>query len=163
MLDARSPLAADARCSSAGLTIAEAPNFLLTQIAGDESALIKAFGTMPDFGKAMIRDERTLLRVAPRQIWVLGTLPPIAGCYATPLSSGRTRFLLEGAGAASLLSSCAAYDFAKMTDGEFVMTGIHHTPVLIHAIAAHTFHVYTMRSFARSVWDWLEDAARVSI
>jgi heterotetrameric sarcosine oxidase gamma subunit len=39
------------------------------------------------------------------------------------------------------------------------MTGLHHTPVLLHCTAEQRFELYAMRTFAMNVWEWLEDAA----
>ncbi len=39
------------------------------------------------------------------------------------------------------------------------MTGIHHTPVLIHCTGENSFHIYALRTFALSLWEWLVDAA----
>jgi sarcosine oxidase gamma subunit len=39
------------------------------------------------------------------------------------------------------------------------MTGIHHTPVLVHCTNENRFEIYALRTFALSVHDWLTDAA----
>jgi methylglutamate dehydrogenase subunit D len=39
------------------------------------------------------------------------------------------------------------------------MTGMHHVPVLIHCVGKNKFHIYVMRTFALSIWDWLVEAA----
>ncbi len=128
-----------------GFTLAEAPDFSLTQVAGDERAL-KSISA------------QTILRITPTQLWVVGTPPqPRSGVYVTPLSSSRTRLYLSGEKARAILASCAAIDFLAMKSGEHVMTGIHHTPVLIHCIAQNEFHIYAMRTFAQTVWDWIGD------
>ncbi len=46
------------------------------------------------------------------------------------------------------------------TPGKFAMTGLHHTPVLLHCTAEQRFELYAMRTFALDVWEWLEDAAK---
>jgi methylglutamate dehydrogenase subunit D len=48
---------------------------------------------------------------------------------------------------------------AHFKPGQFVMTGFHHTPVTIHCIGDNSFHIYALRSFALTVWEWLCDAA----
>jgi heterotetrameric sarcosine oxidase gamma subunit len=130
-----------------GFTLAEAPDFTLTQVAGDESAL-KSISA------------QTILRITPKQLWVLGA-PPQArnGIYVTPLSSSRTRLHLTGEHAREILARCAAIDFANMKTSEHVLTGIHHTPVLIHCIGVNEFHIYAMRTFAQTVWNWLVDVS----
>jgi sarcosine oxidase gamma subunit len=39
------------------------------------------------------------------------------------------------------------------------MTGIHHTPALVHCTSENRFEIYALRTFALSVHDWLTDAA----
>jgi sarcosine oxidase subunit gamma len=163
MLEARSPLGPKAVFEGKGVSLSESAGFTLTQVAGTDSALKKILGKLPQRpGVALEQDGRLLLRVAPSQIWVIGEVPEMtAGVYLTPLSSGRTRLQLEGPRARDVLAACAAIDFheSRFKPGQFVMTGIHHTPVLIHCLADHAFHIFAMRSFALSVWDWLVDAA----
>ena len=43
--------------------------------------------------------------------------------------------------------------------GQFALTGIHHTPVLVHRSGEQRYEIYAMRTFALSVWEWLSDAA----
>ena len=164
MLEMNSALASVTAISNVSVNLSEAPIFTLTQIAGSDKDLKKALGKLPtSVDIAMEHDGRTLLRVGPKQVWVLGETPaPTKGCYITPLSSARTRISLSGAAARDVLSSCAAIDFhpSEFKPGRFVMTGIHHTPVLIHCIGENEFHMYAMRTFARAVWEWLEDATK---
>lgn len=161
MLEASSALGGETAFEREGIRIAEAPGFELTQVAGGETDLKAALGDLPGFGVALQQDGRMVFRVAPAQYWVLGSLPEPKGFFVTPLSSGRSRFLVEGAKARDVLASCAAIDFSAeaFRPGSFVMTGIHHTPALIHCTAQNTFHIYAMRSFALSVFEWLCDAA----
>ena len=127
--------------------------------------VVKAPGKLQElllnFGVAVASEDRIIFRVGPSQIWIVGDLPQSKKCYVTPLSSGRARFLLEGEKARALLASCAAIDFSapKFGVGAVAMTGIHHTPVLIHCVSENSFHLYVMRSFALSTWEWLTDAA----
>jgi methylglutamate dehydrogenase subunit D len=161
MLEAHSPLGTDWRFEREGVTLSEAPDFTLTQIAGDEKVLKKALGKLPSkVGTALDYGDQTLFRISPKQFWVLGA--PVAvsdGVYATPLSSGRTRITLDGPRARAVLSSCALIDFdaAHFKPGHFVMTGIHHTPVTIHCVSENSFHIYALRTFALNVWEWLCD------
>ena len=163
MLDVSSPLGFDARFERAGVTLSEAAGFSLTQVAGDDKALKKVLGKLPaKVGAVIEQDGRSLLRVAAKQFWVLGeTVEAGEGVYVTPLSSGRTRVLLEGSRARDVLAACALIDFEAglFKPGQFVMTGIHHTPVLIHCIGDDSFHIYALRTFALNVWEWLCDVA----
>jgi heterotetrameric sarcosine oxidase gamma subunit len=161
MLDTHSALGAMAAFERDGLRISEAAGFELTQVAGDENDLKVALGKLPGFGVALAQKDRTVFRVAPSQVWVVGKAPEAKNCFVTPLSSGRSRFLVEGATARDVLASCAAVDFSgeAFKPGSVAMTGIHHTPALIHCVSENTLHVYAMRSFALSVFEWLCDAA----
>jgi methylglutamate dehydrogenase subunit D len=163
MLEARSPLEPQARFEAAGVTLSQAPDFTLTQVAGDGKALQTALGKLPaTVGTALEHGGRTLFRIGPKQLWVLGEAPSGApGIYITPLSSGRSRIALEGPRARDVLSSCALIDFTSthFKPGHFVMTGIHHTPVTIHCVGQNEFHIYALRSFALHVWAWLIDVA----
>lgn len=163
MLDARSALATADAFSLPGITVSEARGFTLTQVAGSEKDLKKSLGKLPPrVGVALENEGRIVMRIAPRQVWVLGQAPAAAaGVYATPLSSGRTRLSLSGARARAVLAACVAIDFhpSQFRPGQFVTTGIHHTPVLIHCLDEDSFHIYAMRSFAQAVWEWLTDAA----
>jgi heterotetrameric sarcosine oxidase gamma subunit len=130
-----------------GVSLAEAPDFTLTQVTGD-AATLKSVSS------------QTILRITPKQIWVIGPPPQQrSGLHITPLSSSRTRLHLTGENAVALLASCAAIDFSQMKPGEHVATGIHHTPLIIHCVGEKQFHIYAMRTFALAVWDWLVDAA----
>jgi sarcosine oxidase subunit gamma len=161
MLEAASALGHEGAFEREGLRITEAPRFELTQFAGEEKNLSEALGKLPGFDQALERDGQTLFRIAPSQYWVVGPAPAAMGCFVTPLSSGRARFVVEGARAREVLAACAAIDFSAETfkAGNFVMTGIHHTPALIHCVSENTYHIYAMRSFALSVYEWLCDAA----
>jgi methylglutamate dehydrogenase subunit D len=163
MLDVISPLASIDAFASATVNLTEAPGFTLTQMVGADKDVKKVLGKLPSkVGVALEHDGRTLLRIGPKQNWVLGAAPAeAAGCYLTPLSSGRTRIALSGAKARDVLATCAAIDFhpTEFKLCQFVMTGIHHTPVVILCVTDDLFHVYVLRTFALAVWEFLTDAA----
>jgi heterotetrameric sarcosine oxidase gamma subunit len=163
MLDVQSPLGALARFEGNGVVLSEATDFTLTQIAGEEKILKKALGKLPTkIGQVVEVSGRSLLRVGARQFWILGEAPAQSeGMYITPLSSGRTRIQLEGPNARKVLAACALIDFspAKFKPTQFVLTGIHHTPVTIQFIDGNTFHIFALRTFAQNVWEWLCDIA----
>ena len=162
MLESLSPLVDRVAHEAEGLALREAPGFTLIQYAGSSRALARELGVDPEFGKVEKSEGRTFIRVAPEQIWVLGKQIEARQCHATPLSSGRSRFALEGEKGRTLLAACAPVDFSRASfgTGAYVMTGIHHTPVLIHCTGPESFHIYAMRSFALSVWETLVDAAQ---
>jgi sarcosine oxidase subunit gamma len=162
MLEALSPIVGHAAHEAQGLALREAPGFTLIQYAGADRVLARELGVEPEFGKVEKSEGRSFMRVAPGQVWVVGKEIETRQCHATPLSSGRTRFALEGEKARALLAACAPVDFsrARFATGAYVMTGIHHTPVLIQCTGPESFHIYAMRSFALSVWETLVDAAQ---
>lgn len=161
MFENKSPLAA-ATFENAGVTLREAPDFILTLCAGSGISLRRELGVIPDFGTAAQINQNTYFRLAPEQILVVGPEPETRLCAATPLSSGRCRIEVCGAKARNLLASCAAVDFSAQAFplNAVAMTAIHHTPVLIHALPDEGFHIYGLRTFAVSLWDWLLDVAQ---
>jgi heterotetrameric sarcosine oxidase gamma subunit len=168
-LAARSPLEGHAAHAADGISISEDAGFTLTQVAGFGKAFEKdlagVVGKLPSKIGTVGGDEAyTVFRIAPQQFWIAGPsalqgLPETA--LVTPLSSSSCRILLEGEKARAVLARCAPVDFdaRHFKPGHFLKTGIHHTPVLIHCRAAQGFHLYAMRSFALSTWEWLVDAA----
>jgi methylglutamate dehydrogenase subunit D len=162
MLDRRSPLETATPFKSASLRIIEVQGIAITQIAGADRYVKKALGKVPsNVGVAMVSGKQTVFKVSPTQYWLLnGEVAPTAGCYLTPLSSGRTCIAVEGEPARNLLVKCAPLDFhpSEFKPGHFVMTGIHHTPVLIHCVAESRFELYVLRTFALNIWEWLCDA-----
>ena len=163
MLEIRSALADAKSFSHPDVSLTEAPDFVLTQLAGSDKDLQKCLGKLPGkVGVVLEHRDFQVLRIAPHQLWVLGDAPKTAsGVYATSLSSGRTRIALSGSRARELLSACAAIDFHpdNFKPGHFVLTGIHHTPVLIQCIGEDTFHIFGLRTFAQNLWEWLCDVA----
>jgi heterotetrameric sarcosine oxidase gamma subunit len=159
MLEAHSPLGAVARFECDGVVLTEAPDFTLLQVAGADRHLKKAFGKIPTKNGVV---SSGILRVAPKQLWLLDQkIEASEGLYVTPLSSSRTRIHLEGFNARRVLAAVALIDFgaSQFKPGQFVMTGIHHTPVTIHCISENSFHIYALRTFALNVWEWLCDIA----
>ena len=47
----------------------------------------------------------------------------------------------------------------RLRNTSVALTGIHHTPVLVHRTSEQRYEIYAMRTFALSVWEWLSDAA----
>ncbi len=163
MLEARSPLGVAARFERPGVVLEEAADFTLTQVAGETGTLRKLLGKIPGkVGVAQEHDGRTIFKTGVKQLWIVGEAPAAAdGVFVTPLSSSRTRIALSGGRARDVLAASVSIDFHEkhFKPGQFVMTGIHHTPVLIHSVGEQSFHIYAMRTFALAVWEWLSDAA----
>lgn len=169
MLERRSALASVEPFEAPGLRLAEAPDFSLLQVAKPSKSAQVLLGKLPrSVGQAVDSNGRTVMKTGPDQFWLIGPvgddmLRQLQGAaVSTQLSSSRTRILLEGDHARALLARSAPIDFhpQAFTPGIFAMTGIHHTPVLIHCIGGNAFHVYAMRTFALSIWEWLVDAAK---
>jgi methylglutamate dehydrogenase subunit D len=166
----RSPLEMAAPYKSERLRIVEKQEFTLMQLAGFgkgfEESLADVAGKLPaKVGFAATYAERIVMRVGPHHFWIVGPendqLDFPTHCLVTSLTSSRCRMALEGAPARNVLAHCAPLDFHEKVfrPGMFAQTGIHHTPVLIHCVTDDIFHVYALRTFARSVWDWVTDAA----
>jgi heterotetrameric sarcosine oxidase gamma subunit len=168
MLDRRSALASAKPYASPVLQIGEAREFSLLQVAGSSKALTPVTGKLPGkVGVALQSAGRTLMRTGENQFWIVGPesddiamkLNDLA--ILTPLSHSRTRIFIEGAPARDVLSKSIPLDFhtSVFKPGMFAMTGIHHTPVLVHCSNESRFEIYALRTFAMSVYDWLTDAA----
>lgn len=112
--------------------------------------------------------ERQLLKTGAEQYWIITrdedhfapTIPAAIGAV-TSLSHSRTCIFIEGEGAGAVLAKGVPLDFHPdcfRIDG-FALTGLHHTPVLIHRSGVLRFDIYALRTYALTVWEWLEDAA----
>ena len=168
MLDRRSALASAKPHASPVLQIGEARGISLLQVAGPSKALSPITGKLPSkVGMASQSDSRILMRTGENQFWIIGPenddiaekLQDIA--TLTSLSHSRTRIFIEGAPARDVLSKGIPLDFhpSAFKPGTFAMTGLHHTPVLVHCVSDNRFEIYALRTFALSVYDWLMDAA----
>lgn len=123
-------------------------------------------------GEATTAGDRRLFKTGAEQFWIVGpdgdalasnlrsALAPAVGAV-TPLSHSRTRIVIEGPATRALLAKGIPLDFHAdvFRVDHFALTGLHHTPVLVHRSAENRYELYAMRTFALSVWDWLADAA----
>lgn len=123
-------------------------------------------------GAAVAAGDRRLFRTGATQFWILGpegdtlaadlqaAVAPATGAV-TPLSHSRTRMFLDGTAAREVLAKGIPLDFHPhvFRIDQFALTGVHHTPVLVHRTGDSRYELYAMRTFAQSVWDWLTDAA----
>jgi sarcosine oxidase subunit gamma len=172
MLERRSALATAKPYKSDALQLGEVRGFTLTQAAGltknFEKAITPFTGKLPaKIGMATESRARTIMRTGPRQFWFVGSeSDDLAAklqslCAVTPLSHSRTRIYLDGEPARDVLAKSIPLDFHQnaFTPGMFAMTGLHHTPVLVHCVSDNRFELYAPRTFAMSVWEWLADAA----
>ena len=136
-----------------------------------EERLETILGELPIGSHSVVPGERTIFRTCPQQFWIVGPEDGLFGRLSeaigpdfgtvTSLSHSRTRIFIEGDCAADILKKGVALDFHPQIfkPGQAALTGLHHTPVLIHRIREDRFEIYAMRTFALSVWEWLTDAA----
>lgn len=188
MLERRSALAGaisaggrDGASGGRACRIGEAPPGRLVQAAGFaagraafEKAVTSVLGKKPPtgLGKAVAAGDHLILRTGPEQLWFAGpdnsdldrrlmaALPPGAGAVSD-LSHSRTRLFIEGTPARDVLAGGIALDLHPQAfrAGQFALTGLHHTPILLYRPAAKRYEIWAMRSFALTVWEWLTDAA----
>lgn len=171
MLERRSALATAHPFAWAALTLGEVRGFTLTQVTGFgsfEADVAAIAGALPETNdQAIDSNGRTVFRTAPQAFWFVGPenddlAAKLQGkAIVTPLSHSRTRISIEGRAARDVLRKGIPIDLHEsvFTPGRFAMTGLHHTPVLLHCTDENRFELYAMRTFALDVWEWLEDAA----
>jgi sarcosine oxidase subunit gamma len=176
MLERRSALAAAHPFAWAALALGEVREFTLTQVAvfdkAGEAAVAAVAGALPrENTRAIESNGRTIFRTGPLAFWCVGPenddlaarlqAAVNHGAIVTPLSHSRTRISIEGSAARKVLGKGIPIDLhtSLFTPGTFAMTGLHHTPVLLHCVSESRFELYAMRTFALDAWEWLEDAA----
>jgi methylglutamate dehydrogenase subunit D len=164
------------------LRLGEVRNWTLVQVAGFPSTLADlellvsaALGTpsLPvRIGNVVEAGARRIFRTGPEQFWILASASDTLAAHLqdivtpsmgtmTPLSHSRSRIFIEGDAAAEVLAKGIPLDFhaSVFGVGQFALTGLHHTPVLIHRSGELRYEIYAMRTFALSIWEWLTDAA----
>ena len=172
MLDRRSALASFPPVASDAVSLGEARGFTLTQAAGFstdiEAAISAVTGPLPSTtDKSIESNGRVIFRTAPLQFWLVGPEQDdlarqlVDKCIVTSLSHSRTRIFIDGYRARDVLAKGIGIDLhpSEFTSGTFAMTGLHHTPILLHCVSQHRFELYAMRTFAANIWEWLTDAA----
>ena len=172
MLERRSALATAAPFSWAALTLGEVRGFALTQVCGFskafEAPVAEVAGNLPESNHLAIESQgRLIFRIGPRSFWFVGPDgdgldSQLAGrAVITPLSNSRTRISVAGRVARQVLAKGIPLDLDKTSfgPGRFAMTGLHHTPILLHCVSPERFELYAMRTYALNIWEWLEDAA----
>ena len=172
MLERRSALAGIKPVSSAAVTLGEVRDFTLIQAAGfspeDVLAIASVAGPLPHRADLATENHgQIIFRTGPLQFWFVRPVDDdlsarLAGvCVVTPLSHSRSRIYVEGPAAREVLAKGIAIDLHAdaFTPGMFAMTGLHHTPILLHCVQPNRFELLAMRTFAMNVWEWLEDAA----
>ncbi|MEA2779264.1 MAG: methylglutamate dehydrogenase subunit [Rhodospirillaceae bacterium] len=163
------------------LRLGEVRGWSLVQIAAFASTLsefeqvvkpLLGSGLAARVGEVTTDGTRRLFKTGPEQFWIVGpatddlarglqaAVAPGIGAV-TPLSHSRTRIFVEGDAARELLAKGIPLDFhpAVFKVDQFALTGLHHTPILLHQSGENRYEIYAMRTFALSVWEWLTDAA----
>jgi heterotetrameric sarcosine oxidase gamma subunit len=129
-------------------------------------------GPLPDSPvRATVLADRLVMRIAPDQYWVLNgesglearlrsAIPSDAGCV-TSLDQARTRLLIEGPSARTLLGKLVAVevDPTIFPVGGFAQTGIHHVAALLLRANHDRYELFVPRTFAAFTWEVLVDAA----
>lgn len=123
-------------------------------------------------GEVRTAGNRTLLKTRLDQFWIFtrddDDLAPVLGSVVTPslgsislLSHSRACIFIKGPAVRELLALGVALDLhpTAFAIGQFALTGLHHTPVLIHREGESHYNLFVMRTFALTVWDWISDAA----
>ena len=165
------------RQSALGKVSGEVRGWALVQAAAFHSthaefraALRSVLGAdLPEtIGQVIRANGRMLLKTGAEQYWIISpeaddfvpAIPPQMGAI-TSLSHSRTCMYIEGAQAAAVLAKGVPLDFHPdvFRVDQFALTGIHHTPVLIHRSAQDRYEIYALRTYALTVWEWLTDAA----
>lgn len=87
---------------------------------------------------------------------------PAADAAISDVTHGRVVLGLEGPSAEPLLQGCLMFDLDGLAfpPGRAAQGMIHHVDVVIHRRAATVFDLWTLRSFAQSLAEWLMDAAK---
>lgn len=126
----------------------------------------------PRIGEVKVAGTRRILKTAPEQYWIMAAdgedllgklqaaVPPDIGAV-TALSHSRSCIVVEGSKARELLAKGVALDLHpdQFRRGQFALSALHHTTVLVHRSDTDRYEVYAMRTFAVSVWEWIIDAA----
>ncbi len=169
------------RRTPGAVALAEVRGWSLVQIAAfgkrstelGESVRSVLAAPLPErIGNVVRVQRRRLFKIGPCQYWVLAaesdcpaaallaTVAPTTGAV-TRLSHSRTCISVAGAAARELLSKGLAVDLHPEVFrlDQFSLTGLHHTPILIHRSDELRYDLYVMRTFALSVWEWIVDAA----
>ena len=163
--------------------LGELRGWLLLQVAAFPGTIAEVERVLPaivgaplpkTLGETVAIGAGRVFRTGPEQFWIVGpsqngdgaeaqlrqTIPPAIGAV-TSLSHSRTRIVIDGACARDVLRKGIPLDFdpAVFRIDQAALTGVHHTPILVHRAGADRYELYAMRSFALSVWEWLTDAA----
>jgi sarcosine oxidase subunit gamma len=163
--------------------LGELRGFVLLQVAGFPATIAEVERVLPaavgatlpkTLSETVAIGAGRVFRTGPEQFWIVGPADSGDGAElqlrqailaavgaVTSLSHSRTRIVIEGVCARDVLRKGIPLDFDRdvFRIDQAALTGLHHTPVLVHRAGADRYELYAMRSFALSVWEWLTDAA----
>jgi sarcosine oxidase subunit gamma len=113
-----------------------------------------------------------VFKTGPEQFWIVtrdgeNLAPALQSAVAatigavTTLSHSRTCVFIDGPGAREVLETGIALDLHPevFRPNCFALTGLHHTPILLHRSGENRYELYAMRTFALWIWERLCDAA----
>jgi len=152
-----------------GWALVQAAAFPATHAGFREAMRAQLGADLPaEIGEVVRANGRMLLKTGAEQYWIITPeaddirldLPAQIGAI-TSLSHSRTCMYIEGPQAAVVLAKGVPLDLHPdvFRVDHFALTGIHHTPVLIHRSAPNRYEIYALRTYALTVWEWLTDAA----
>ena len=152
-----------------GWALVQAAAFPATHAEFREALRSQLGADLPSrIGEVIRANGRRLLKTGAEQYWIITPetdeirldLPAQVGAV-TSLSHSRTCMYVEGPQAAAVLAKGVPLDLHPdvFQVDHFALTGIHHTPVLIHRTAPNRYEIYALRTYALTVWEWLTDAA----
>src|SRR5882724_11536334 len=162
--------------------LGELRGYVLLQVAGFPATIAEVERALPPVLGASLPSTLSetvtigagrVFRTGPEQFWIDGPagdgdaeaqlrqVVPTAVGAVTSLSHSRTRIVIDGACARDVLRKGIPLDFDPevFRIDQAALTGLHHTPILVHRAGADRYELSAMRSFALSVWEWLTDAA----
>jgi sarcosine oxidase subunit gamma len=124
----------------------------------------------PILGEAAVAGGLTICAVAPGRFLIASDDAGLAARFegtltadeaaVTDLSHGRVVLRLEGADAEAVLQGCLRFDLdsTAFPPGRVGQSMIHHIDVVVVRQAEGAFELWCLRSFARSLAEWLLDA-----
>jgi len=159
---------------SRGWALVQAAAFNSTHAEFRQAMRRSLGGDLPStIGEVFHVNGRQLLKTGAEQYWIItrdtdDVVPGLQQAIApqmgaiTSLSHSRTCIFIEGPHAATVLAKGVPLDFHPevFRVDHFALTGIHHTPVLIHRTAEDRYDIYALRTYAVTVWEWLTDAVK---
>ena len=125
---------------------------------------IAQFGarSLPDAGGFVSSAAGVLVPAGPA-IWLSIGAPPDPAAFAVSLdlSGAWTQIVIAGSAATGLLAKGCALDLhlARFPPGACAAAGFARLRTIIWRPQQDRFHMLVGRSYARALWEWLEDAA----